>query len=1234
MSKKVTLSKLFMLCFLFISPVVLTAQNVFINEIHYDNDSTDANEAIEIAGEAGTDLTGWSLVLYNGNNGTEYDTYTFSETITDAGNGFGFITVPFSAIQNGTPDGMALVNASAEVVQFLSYEGTFTASEGPANGLTSEDIGVSEPSDSPVGYSLQLQGEGTIYSDFTWAGASASTYGAINNNQIFGIPVANVFINEIHYDNASTDVDETIEIAGEAGTDLTGWSLVLYNGSNGTEYATYNFSETIADSGNGFGFIAVPFSLIQNGSPDGMALVNASGEVVQFLSYEGTFTASEGPANGLTSEDIGVSEPSDSPVGFSLQLEGEGTRYSDFTWAGASASTYGAVNNNQLIGQPVPVVFINEFHYDNDSTDENEAIELAGIAGTDLAGWSLVLYNGSNGEVYNTTTLSGVLNNDANGYGFVSVAISSIQNGPDGLALVNSSAEVIQFLSYEGSFTAVGGPADGLTSEDIGISESSSTPLGNSLQLTGTGLKYEDFSWAEIPNTFGAVNTGQVFSNVTDPGDLELISIANARVQPQGTRVKIKGILTASDQLGGPAFIEDATGGIPVFDETVHGTGLFQIGDELEIVGSLTQFRQMIQLGTVETVTKLSEGNTVTPTAATISELAALEGQLVFVDSIAFDIPGRLSIGNHSVSDATGSVEIRIDNNVESLIGRVKPDTLTTLTGVVGSFEGDLQIFPRFEADLPGTEEFVLQPPAGEDIPRDETFDIATWNMEFFGTTISGYGPTDKELQKVNALRVIDSLKADIIAVQEVSDADFLMAALAAHTTTEYGLVCSDVYSYSFEPDDGTFPPQKLCFIYNKATVSISDEKVLFEDFYTAARTGMINDLDDYPTGSAQSFWSSGRLPYMVTAQVNIMGVAETVTLVNVHAKSGAATEDVARKTYDFAVLKDTLDAYYGTEKLILLGDYNDDVDISIGGGTTPLQPFVSDTSNYNIVSKSFSYDGQNSTVGNSDVIDHTTITNELYDPYIEDSEWIINPSDFIENYGNTTSDHYPSVTRFLFEAPVEPLKVSLTDSITLYRGYSARATTVIKVEIEGGIAPYTVEWSNGDTGPETQVNPDDEGELLVTVTDDSGLNTITKTVYVNVVDVSCKKGRFNGVQMCYKGKSRCMPEFLVEHLLTKGYVLGDCEDGSCTDKKYVKARNNPFYGNLNLEFNFSCPTTVNIAVINYYGKTVHNTQLDVSEGTSWHTLHLSRLWRGFYIVKITDKNEPGYFKILKVFKK
>ena len=141
-------------------------------------------------------------------------------------------------------------------------------------------------------------------------------------------------------------------------------------------------------------------------------------------------------------------------------------------------------------------VFVNEFHYDNDSTDTGEAIEIAGPAGTDLTGWSLALYNGNGGAVYDTINLSGIISNQQSGFGTLSFATPGLQNGsPDGFALVDSSNTVIQFLSYEGSFTAVGGPADGMISTDVSISEPSDTTVGYSLQLIGTGSMAEDFTW-------------------------------------------------------------------------------------------------------------------------------------------------------------------------------------------------------------------------------------------------------------------------------------------------------------------------------------------------------------------------------------------------------------------------------------------------------------------------------------------------------------------------------------------------------------------------------------------------------------------------------------------------------------------------------------------------------------------------------------------------------------------
>ena len=169
----------------------LSAQIVFINEIHYNNVGTDTDEFIEIAGPAGTDIFPYRLYLYNGSNGTIYNEMFKTGTIPDEGNGFGAIAYNYpigginsNGIQNGSPDGIALVH-NGVVIQFLSYGGTFTATNGPAVGLTSTDIGVSEPSDNPIGQTLQLIGTGATYSDFSWIGPVAVSKGTINAGQTF-----------------------------------------------------------------------------------------------------------------------------------------------------------------------------------------------------------------------------------------------------------------------------------------------------------------------------------------------------------------------------------------------------------------------------------------------------------------------------------------------------------------------------------------------------------------------------------------------------------------------------------------------------------------------------------------------------------------------------------------------------------------------------------------------------------------------------------------------------------------------------------------------------------------------------------------------------------------------------------------------------------------------------------------------------------------------------------------
>lgn len=157
----------------------------FINELHYDNDGTDANERVEIAGPAGASLAGWKVVLYNGGDGKSYQTINLSGTIANQCGGFGTLSFAATGMQNGAPDGLALLNAGGSVVEFLSYEGSFRATDGAANGLTAVDIGVSEGTGVTSSQSLQRRGSGNTAAAFTFAAPATASFGSCNSGQTF-----------------------------------------------------------------------------------------------------------------------------------------------------------------------------------------------------------------------------------------------------------------------------------------------------------------------------------------------------------------------------------------------------------------------------------------------------------------------------------------------------------------------------------------------------------------------------------------------------------------------------------------------------------------------------------------------------------------------------------------------------------------------------------------------------------------------------------------------------------------------------------------------------------------------------------------------------------------------------------------------------------------------------------------------------------------------------------------
>ncbi|MDT8758635.1 lamin tail domain-containing protein [Sphingomonas psychrotolerans] len=473
------------------------AANVFINEIHYDNAGTDTGEFVEIAGAAGTDLTGWKIILYNGANGQSYNTVTLSGALANQQNGFGTraVTYPVDGIQNGSPDAIALVDPSGAVVQFLSYEGVFTATNGPAAGLTSVDIGVSEGSTAPVGGSLGLVGSGTSYADFHWAAIGDDTVGGVNVGQTFGGVVPQP---------GTLSIADATVAEGNAGTSDIVFTVTRADGSAGAVSATWTVSFGSATASDfGASFTATGTVSFAAGATTAEVRLPVQGDT-SFESDESFTVTLSAPTGGAT--------------------------------LGDAVATGTITNDDAAPPAPVANVFINEIHYDNAGTDVGEAIEIAGAAGTNLSGYKLVLYNGTNtpdaAPSYTTTNLSGVIDDEGNGFGAVSFAypVNGLQNGAaDGVALIAPDGTVIQLLSYEGTFTAAAGtPAAGVTSTDIGVSEEPAPGVGLSLQLKGTGSSAADFTWtAASDDSFGTLNDGQTFLPANGPSH---IRIGDARV--------------------------------------------------------------------------------------------------------------------------------------------------------------------------------------------------------------------------------------------------------------------------------------------------------------------------------------------------------------------------------------------------------------------------------------------------------------------------------------------------------------------------------------------------------------------------------------------------------------------------------------------------------------------------------------------------------------------------------
>jgi vibriolysin len=184
-------------------------------------------------------------------------------------------------------------------------------------------------------------------------------------------PEGHLVINEVDYDQPGTaDTAEFVEIFNGSGAalDLSTISLLMINGGNNSIYHSVYLgpagalqpgqylvvgaaSLAVAPGALKINFSSSQENRIQNGAPDGLLLFNnATGEVIDALSYEGIITAANIPGVGAVSLVEGTPLPSTVVDSGKVQrslgrfLNGTDTDNAATDWAATSNPTPGSLN--------------------------------------------------------------------------------------------------------------------------------------------------------------------------------------------------------------------------------------------------------------------------------------------------------------------------------------------------------------------------------------------------------------------------------------------------------------------------------------------------------------------------------------------------------------------------------------------------------------------------------------------------------------------------------------------------------------------------------------------------------------------------------------------------------------------------------------------------------------------------------------------------------------------------
>lgn len=181
----------------------------------------------------------------------------------------------------------------------------------------------------------------------------------------------------------------------------------------------------------------------------------------------------------------------------------------------------------------------------------------------------------------------------------------------------------------------------------------------------------------------------------------QVVYISTARTIAQGQSVAISGIVMNEGTLGPIRYIQDATGGLPVYDPSV--TNNWNQGDSVTVAGVMGEFMGLIQItnttsSTVHATNRpLPDAMVVPPNNIGINN----EGTLVKVNNVTFvQGGGTFTSSTYAFTDDNGASSVIYLRSGHPLIGTTIPLAAVNLTGLSSQFNGTPQLLPRDGNDM------------------------------------------------------------------------------------------------------------------------------------------------------------------------------------------------------------------------------------------------------------------------------------------------------------------------------------------------------------------------------------------------------------------------------------------------------------------------------------------------------------------------------------------------------